>query len=553
MKPLYQSYRDSFRKNVCHASAEENVIGAPVVSMFAEADFLSSVSVKQPQNVFFRLDSAMNVLDKDGEIVAPLYDCLAASDCFIPVFCVKDDKTIDALADFTYENLIADATVCVPYEHREKLARILTVMPMLRRMIDARSFTADALINDRDVFDLAGDVWQANSMMILLPATVCQRRVVSILQHRFVQVWADCGASSLAPALTAGVNGFICNDVAGAYDLLDRIPKGTVTRRVIVFAHKGFQNEGENPENTVTAVRLAHEKGIDGAEIDIKLSSDGVPILMHDFSTNKMLLTAPGQIFEELCWDEIRVMERERYRGVYIDRLEDVMDSVKGDNHFSVLIEFKPREGYYHIERMAHLVKDLLNENGMEYQSLITMGDTPPSVNYVQTVLPRLPKVFGLWENIKDPQDMATIEGMLFRYCFRLSGKTAVPTLEDVMVNRAFGEQAKLRGIPPFVWMRGDYYYPSQWDDACHRSDDALVSGFCGSCADHAARYFHLPVELGIDENGSPVGIYRSGERKVAEGAVLIELSDGYFAYALRLTLPMGKTYVLLTEAFKQS
>ncbi|MBO5306284.1 MAG: hypothetical protein J6B12_05920, partial [Clostridia bacterium] len=62
-----------------------------------------------------------------------------------------------------------------------------------------------------------------------------------------------------------------------------------------------------------------------------------------------------------------------------------------------------------------------------------------------------------------------------------------------------------------------------------------------------------LPVELGIDENASPVGIYRSGERKVAEGAVLIELSDGYFAYALLLTLPMGKTYVLLTEAFKQS
>ena len=552
MKPLYQSYRDSFRKNVCHASAEENVIGAPVVSIFAEADFLATVNQQKPQNVFFRLDCALNVLDKDGKAIASLYDCLAASDCFIPIFCIKDEQTIDALATFTYENLIADATVCVPYEKRELLDTVLAKIPILRRMVDARGLTGQDLTSEEDVFSLAGDVWQANSMMILLSGALCRRRVVAILQHRFVQVWADCTASSVAPAITAGVNGFICNDVESAYALLDRMPEGTVTRRVIVFAHKGFQNEGENPENTVTAVRLAHEKGIDGAEIDIKLSTDNVPILMHDFSTNKMLLTAPGQIFEELSWDEIRVMERERYRGVYIDRLEDVMASVKGDNHFSILIEFKPREGYYHIERMAHMVKDLLNENGMEYQSLITMGDTPPSVNYVQTVLPRLPKVFGLWENIKDPQDMETIEGMLFRYCYRLSGKTAVPTLEDVMVNRAFGEQAKLRGIPPFVWMRGDYYYPSQWEDACHRSDDALVSGFFGSCADHAARYFHLPVELGMDENGSPVGIYRSGERKAAEGAKLIELGDGYFAYALRLTLPMGKTYVLCTEAFQK-
>ncbi len=551
MKPLYQSYRDSFHKQIAHATANETVIGAPVVSTFAEADFLSLVTEQRPQNVFFRLDSALNVLDKDGNTVAPLYDCLAASDCFIPVFCVKDEKTIDALADFTYENLIADAAICVPYEHREKLARVLTVMPMLRRMIDARSLTADALANDRDVFELAGDAWQANSLMLLLSSAVCQRRVVSILQRRFVQVWADCGDASVAPATMAGVNGVICSDPADAYALLDRLPEGTVTRRVLVYAHKGFQNEGENPENTVTAVKLAKQHGIDGAEIDIKLSRDGVPILMHDFSTNKMLLTAPGQIFEELTWDEIRVMERERYRGFYIDRLEDVMASVKGGDRFSVMIEFKPREGYYHIERMASLVRTLLNETGMEHQTLITMGDTPPSVNYVQTVLPRLPKIFGLWENIKDPQDIDTIEGMLFRYCYRLSGKTAVPTLEDVMVNRAFGEQARVRGIPPFVWMRGDYYYPSQWDDACHRSDDALVSGFVGSCADHAARYFHLPVELCYDEKEGVYGLLRSGEHVAAEGAELIELGDGYVAYAQRLTLPMGKTYVLCTEAFR--
>ena len=146
---------------------------------------------------------------------------------------------------------------------------------------------------------------------------------------------------------------------------------------------------------------------------------------------------------------------------------------------------------------------------------------------------------------------MDTIEGMLFRYCYRLQGKTAVPSLEDVMVNRAFGEQAKLRGIPPFVWMRGDYYYPSQWDDACHRSDDALVSGFCGSCADHAARYFHLPIELCYD--GERVyGLLRSGKKIEIENAEQIDLGDGYYTYTHRLTLPMGKTYVLCTEAFQK-
>jgi hypothetical protein len=120
------------------------------------------------------------------------------------------------------------------------------------------------------------------------------------------------------------------------------------------------------------------------------------------------------------------------------------------------------------------------------------------------------------------------------------------------MVNRTYGERAKIHGIPPFVWMRGDYYYPSQWDDACHRSDDALVSGFCGSCADHAARYFHLPVELCYDEDEGVYGLLRSGEHVTAEDAERIDLGDGYVAYAKRYTLPMGKTFVLLTEAFKR-
>lgn len=551
MKPLYQSYRDSFHKTIYRATATERVIGAPVVSAFAEADFLSVVSVKKPQNVFFRLDAALNVQDKTGQTVASLYDCLATSDCFVPILCVEDEQTIDALATFTYDNLIADATVCVPYEKRELLDVVLTKMPLLRRMVDGRSLTAEALKTDLDVYALAGDMWQANSVMLLLPEALCRRSIVTVLQRRFVQVWADCGDRSVAPAITAGVNGVICNDVDDAYTFLDRMPEGTLTRRVWVYAHKGFQNEGENPENTVIAVRLAHENGIDGAEIDIKLSRDGVPILMHDFSTNKMLLTAPGQIFEELTWDEIRVMERERYRGVYIDRLEDVMASVKGDNSFSVMIEFKPREGYYHIERMAHLTRELLSENGMEYQSVITMGETPPNLNYVQSVLPRLPKVFGLWENTKDPQDMATVESMLFRFSYRMQGKTAVPSLEDVMVNRTYGERAKIHGIPPFVWMRGDYYYPSQWDDACHRSDDALVSGFCGSCADHAARYFHLPIELCYD--GKRVyGLLRNGEQIAVEDAERIDLGDGYIAYAKRYALPMGKTFVLFTEAFQK-
>ena len=36
------------------------------------------------------------------------------------------------------------------------------------------------------------------------------------------------------------------------------------------------------PENTLAGIRLARNLGFDGVEFDVKLTADGVPVLMHD-------------------------------------------------------------------------------------------------------------------------------------------------------------------------------------------------------------------------------------------------------------------------------
>jgi glycerophosphoryl diester phosphodiesterase len=47
-----------------------------------------------------------------------------------------------------------------------------------------------------------------------------------------------------------------------------------------VIAHRGFAHDA--PENTLAAVRAALELPVDGIEIDVYLSADGVPVVMHD-------------------------------------------------------------------------------------------------------------------------------------------------------------------------------------------------------------------------------------------------------------------------------
>ncbi len=52
------------------------------------------------------------------------------------------------------------------------------------------------------------------------------------------------------------------------------------TGRPLVLAHRGDSSHA--PENTLEAAALGHRSGADGWEFDVRLTRDGVPILLHD-------------------------------------------------------------------------------------------------------------------------------------------------------------------------------------------------------------------------------------------------------------------------------
>ena len=49
---------------------------------------------------------------------------------------------------------------------------------------------------------------------------------------------------------------------------------------LFLYAHRGASAQA--PENTLAAFRLAVESGADGVELDVHLSADGVPVVIHD-------------------------------------------------------------------------------------------------------------------------------------------------------------------------------------------------------------------------------------------------------------------------------
>lgn len=62
-----------------------------------------------------------------------------------------------------------------------------------------------------------------------------------------------------------------------------------------LYAHRGlFDNNGQAPENSMAAFSRAVSAGY-GIELDVQLSSDGIPVIFHDFSLRRMC-GMPGKV-----------------------------------------------------------------------------------------------------------------------------------------------------------------------------------------------------------------------------------------------------------------
>ena len=92
----------------------------------------------------------------------------------------------------------------------------------------------------------------------------------------------------------------------------------------LVIAHRGAS--AEKPENTLAAFRRALALRVDGIELDVRVTRDGVPVVFHDADLLR-LTGARGQTSSR-SWRELKKF-RVRGRGP-IPRLVDVLRSTRG-------------------------------------------------------------------------------------------------------------------------------------------------------------------------------------------------------------------------------
>lgn len=148
----------------------------------------------------------------------------------------------------------------------------------------------------------------------------------------------------------------------------------------IVVAHRG--NRVALPENTAEALRNAVELGSDAIEFDVRLTRDGVPVLMHDPDLDRTT-DARGRVSSYMVAELDQVNAGARFPSTdgaqyRIPMLEQVLDEFR---ETPMVIEVKER-------RAAEPTERLVRRLGLESRVLIGSVERSVMEWFYRTGLP---------------------------------------------------------------------------------------------------------------------------------------------------------------------
>src|SRR5215472_2999467 len=102
-------------------------------------------------------------------------------------------------------------------------------------------------------------------------------------------------------------------------------------RRVVVISHRG--EHLHHPENTIPAFQEAIRVGADYFELDVRTTSDGKLVLMHDATVDRTT-NGHGEV-AKMTFDEIRALDagakmKPEFAGTRVPTFDEALDLARG-------------------------------------------------------------------------------------------------------------------------------------------------------------------------------------------------------------------------------
>ncbi|MGB1287216.1 MAG: glycerophosphodiester phosphodiesterase [Aggregatilineales bacterium] len=155
-----------------------------------------------------------------------------------------------------------------------------------------------------------------------------------------------------------------------------------------VFGHRGAMAYA--PMNTIPAFELAYEQGAHGVELDVHRSSDGYPVIVHDFTVDAVT-DGSGKV-TAMSLDELKSLDAgswfdEKFTGVRIPTLDEVFETV--GQKLIINVEIKSR-GLEETDGVEQVVADCIARHNMKERVIVSSFD-PMALTRFREIMPDVP------------------------------------------------------------------------------------------------------------------------------------------------------------------
>jgi glycerophosphoryl diester phosphodiesterase len=225
---------------------------------------------------------------------------------------------------------------------------------------------------------------------------------------------------------------------------LNRIP-GLVCPAIV--AHRGASMR--NPENTLIAFDAAIKAGADMIELDVRLTADGIPVVLHD--ADVATTTDGSGLVHELTLTQVRELRAGADPGVLasVPTLHEALSFLRGRTAVEIDIKNDPGEPGFDGNRQiaAGEVLKLLNE--LDLRSVLVSSANPETVQWVKWHAPET----ATGVEIEDCEDV----WKWLDYSTTLGHAFLLPSAEAVLsTGKDFAERAHALGVQIDAWTVDD-------------------------------------------------------------------------------------------------
>ncbi len=205
--------------------------------------------------------------------------------------------------------------------------------------------------------------------------------------------------------------------------------------KILLTGHRGAPYLA--PENTLPSFLKAIEIGVDYIELDVRLTKDGIPVVIHDPTVNR---TTNGTGYVSLfTYENLKKLDAgswfsKEYKGLRIPSLREALEFI--DGRVITIIELKE-------DGIEGKVIEILEELGLKYKAIIASFDLK-RIKEVRILAPSIPTT-AITVDFNDSFLQSALSALANRIAINISS-----------LNPKIVRQIHLHGLTVDTWVIND-------------------------------------------------------------------------------------------------